>query len=326
MKTDKEKQVRHFKPRVDRPRGKDIDGIILLDKPFGITSNDALQKVKRLFSAKKAGHGGTLDPIATGLLVICLGEATKFSRFLLEANKHYLVTAQLGVKTASGDSEGEVIQTAEVSAFSDADIERALTTFRGQIEQTPSMFSAIKYQGQPLYKLARQGVEVPRASRPVTIETFTLLSRTETTLTMEIKASKGTYVRTLVDDLGDLLGCGAHVTSLRRLGIGPYVEEQMVTLPYLESVAKGEAEGVSLNDCLLPLDSSVSTWPKLTLSEAAAYYLIQGQPVIVPYSPTEGWVRLVGRDGRFLGVGEILDDGRVAPRRLVASSLMKKAV
>lgn len=306
--------------------GKDINGIILLDKPFGVTSNAALQKVKRLFRAKKAGHGGTLDPIATGLLVICLGEATKFSQFLLGANKHYWVTVQLGIKTNSGDSEGDILQTREVPEFSEVDIEVALDRFRGQIEQMPSMFSAIKYQGQPLYKLARQGLEVPRETRSIFIESLTLVGRTRNTLILEVKASKGTYVRTLVDDLGEALGCGAHVTALRRLGIGPYVEEQMVTLPYLEAIAEGKEEGVCLEDCLLPLHSTVSGWPELVLSEAAAYYLSQGQPVMVPYSPTQGWVCLMARDGRFLGVGEILEDGRVAPRRLVAACLLKKVV
>lgn len=295
---------------------RNVSGILLLDKPRGITSNAALQTVKRLFMAKKAGHSGSLDPIASGLLPICFGEATKFSRYLLESDKHYQLVARLGVRTDSGDTEGNIIHTAspEVNV---ADIESVLEKFRGPISQIPSMYSAIKVNGQPLYKLARQGIEIERNARPITIYSLDLLSFEGDLLQLEVKASKGTYVRTLVDDIGQELGCGAHVVALRRIGAGPYTKEQMVTLEHLKEI-EAEGDWLALDEYLLPLDSSVSSWPTVILSDAAAFYLKQGQPVIVPYAPTEGWVRLVLRNGQFLGVGEILEDGRVAPRRLVS--------
>lgn len=307
------------RPRVPK---KNVHGILLLDKPVGITSNAALQQVKRLYRAAKAGHGGTLDPIASGLLIVCLGEATKFSRFLLEANKHYLVTAQLGAKTESGDSEGAVVSTGEIPMLTVEKIESVLSEFRGPIQQIPSMFSALKHQGKPLYQLARQGISVERPARTVTIEQLRLCDFTPDTLTLEVKASKGTYIRTLVDDIGDALGCGAHVTALRRLGVGPYTVDRMISLADLEALPEGEAR----EKYLQPLYSTVADWPAVVLSEAAAFYLVQGQPVMVPYSPTEGWVRLVTRDNRFLGVGEIMDDGRVAPRRLMTEYMLKQAV
>lgn len=294
-----------------------VNGILVLDKPRGITSNAALQIVKRLFKAKKAGHSGSLDPIASGLLPICFGEATKLAQLLLDSEKHYILTAKLGQRTTTGDSEGEILSESAVPPFSSEDLEKALENFRGNIFQVPSMFSAIKFKGQPLYKLARQGIEVERPARAVTIHALTLLSHQNTELTLEVKASKGTYMRNLVDDLGTLLGCGAHVIALRRLGAGPYRAEQMVELDHLQKIEK-EGGLEKLDTYLLPLQSSVPAWPPVTLSEAAAYYLRQGQPVIVPYAPTQGWVSLILRDNRFLGIGEILEDGRVAPRRLVA--------
>jgi tRNA pseudouridine55 synthase len=250
-------------------------------------------------------------------LPICFGEATKFSRFLLESDKHYILQAKLGIRTDSGDSEGQMIAERIVPSLSLSDIEQVLAQFRGNIQQIPSMYSAIKHKGQPLYKLARQGLSVERTPRDITIYTLLLLSYENGILSLEVKASKGTYMRSLVDDIGELLGCGAHVIMLRRIAAGPYTADTMVefhTLEQLEAQQGLEA----LDQDLLPVDTSVATWPDVTLSEAAAYYLRQGQPVIVPYAPTEGWVRLVLKDNRFLGVGEILDDGRVAPRRLLA--------
>lgn len=297
-------------------RGRDVTGILLLDKSTGKTSNAALQEVKRLFGARKAGHTGSLDPLASGLLPICFGEATKFSRFLLEADKHYRVTGKLGVKTASGDAEGEVIETRPVPALSEAVLAPVLAQFTGPIEQVPSMYSAIKHQGQPLYKLAHQGLEVERQPRSVTIHELTLLRIEGDELELDIRCSKGTYVRTLVEDIGEALGCGAHVIELRRLGAGPYEGQAMYTLEQLQTtVLESGMEGIDA--LLLPVDSSTGHWPELRLSEAAAYYLRQGQPVIVPRAPTEGWVRLYEEKEGFMGVGEILDDGRVAPRRLV---------
>lgn len=300
-----------------RPKLRDVNGILLLDKPTGITSNAALQKVKRCYAAQKAGHTGSLDPLASGMLPLCFGEATKFSQFLLEADKVYRVTAKLGIKTATGDAEGEIIQQREVSALSEDAIHRVLLQFNGIIEQIPSMYSAIKHQGQPLYKLARQGIEIERKSRQVTIFRIDLLAHGADTLSFEVHCSKGTYVRTLVEDIGEQLGCGAHVIALKRLSVGPYLPEHSIALAVLEELAE-QQDYAALDAYLLPLDTTVANWQEVRLSEATTYYLRQGQPVIVPYAPSSGWVRLVGNNGRFLGVGEIIDDGRVAPRRLLA--------
>lgn len=292
-----------------------VNGILILDKPEGLTSNAALQVIKRLYGAEKAGHSGSLDPKASGLLPICLGEATKFSQFLLEADKEYQIVAKLGERTDSGDTEGSIIKTSPVPMMSLDFLESMLDKFRGPLLQVPSMFSALKMNGQPLYKLARQGIEVERAARSITIYSLKLLSYQEDILKLEVKASKGTYIRTLVDDIGEALGCGAHVTALRRTQSGPYREAQMISLDALKAL---ENQYDNLDKYLLPLDSAVS-WPAVHLSEAAAFYLKQGQPVIVPYAPKEGSVKLLMKDGRFLGIGEIIQDGRVAPRRLIAT-------
>lgn len=298
---------------------RNVDGFLILDKPSGITSNAALQKVKRLFRAKKAGHCGSLDPLASGLLPICLGEATKFSRFLLEADKHYEVTAKLGVRTQSGDAESEVLLTRPLPFLSEEILETHLEKFRGSQQQIPPMFSAIKLQGQPLYKLARQGKEVPRAARAIQVYTLRLISleRDGELLTLEVKASKGTYVRSLVDDLGESLGCGAHIVALRRLGSGPFKADQMVRLDELNGLGQDDPKCVALDAKLLPLDSAISNWPILQISAAASFYIKQGQALALPYSPNQGWVRLFEGDV-FIGIGEILEDGRVAPKRLRA--------
>lgn len=294
-----------------------IIGILLLDKPVAITSNDALQTVKHLYSAEKAGHTGSLDPLASGMLPICFGEATKFASFLLDNDKRYLVTAKLGVKTATGDAEGDIISTHEVPPLSEKDIEQNLKNFRGNIEQIPSMYSAIKHQGQPLYKLARKGISVERAKRPVTIYQLDLIAKPdEETLQLYIHSSKGTYVRTLIEDIGEALGCGAHVTSLRRLTVGLYQEQQMVALNILEKLAQQE-DRTSLHKLLLPIESMFSDWKEVSINESLAYYLRRGQSIIVPYSPTSGWVRLKLKSGQFLGVGEVLSNGKIAPRRLI---------
>jgi tRNA pseudouridine55 synthase len=285
-----------------------------------MTSNDAVQRAKRLFNASKVGHTGSLDPLATGVLPLCFGEATKFSQYLLTSDKRYVVRIRLGVATDSGDADGEVIATRPVPDLTANEVERALDSFRGEIEQVPSMFSAIKHQGQPLYKLARQGIEVERESRPVTIFENELLALEGDELTLSIHCSKGTYVRTIAEDLGEMLGCGAHVTALRRTAAGPYQESDLLTFETLESALE---EG-SLDRFLLPVSSAVGDWPEVSLSDDTAYYLRQGQPVMVPHAPTRGWVRLfqLRSEGssRFLGVGEVLDDGRVAPRRLVVAT------
>ncbi len=298
-----------------RAKGRDVHGILLLDKPSGITSNAALQQVKRLYFARKAGHTGSLDPLASGVLPICMGEATKVSAFLLDADKRYRVRCQLGVRTATGDAEGEVLETRAVNSYSRAQLESVLEQFRGSIEQIPPMYSALKHQGQRLYKLARQGVEVERQPRPVDIYALALTAQDDDWIEIDVHCSKGTYVRTLVEDIGEKLGCGAHVCALRRTGVGPYDETGLVTIAVLEELKQSDL--AAMDRLLLPIESALTQWPGVELSTDAAFYLQQGQPVLVPRAPTSGWVRLYERDHTFLGMGEILDDGRVAPRRLM---------
>ena len=299
--------------QLSKPPKRLINGILLLDKPEGITSNQALQTVKRLFSAKKAGHTGSLDPLATGLLPLCFGEATKFSQFLLEADKTYWVSARLGIKTRTGDAEGEVIETRPVEPSCFEQLESVLSTFRGLISQIPPMFSALKFKGKPLYELARQGITIERSAREVTVHSLNLLETTENSINLEIKCTKGTYIRTLIEDIGEALGCGAYVQGLRRLGVGNYNGEGMISLEKLQGLTQEERDR-----CLLPLDTLLHAWPVIKLSQAAIYYLYRGQAVLLPNLPKEGWVRLIhtGND-KFIGLGEILEDGRVAPRRLV---------
>ena len=292
-----------------------VNGILLLDKPIGITSNAALQKVKKLYRARKAGHTGSLDPLASGLLPICLGEATKVSGYLLDADKHYWVVCKLGERTSTGDAEGELLEQRPVQV-TEKQFRKVMEGFLGDIEQIPPMYSAVKHQGQRLYKLARQGVEVERQPRSITIHSIELLDFASPRVEINVRCSKGTYVRTLVEDIGELLGCGAHVADLRRLGVGPYDDTGMVTLDCLEQLL-AEGGEAALDALLLPLESGLTQWPDVRLSGDAAFYLRQGQPVLVPHAPTAGGVRLYLGDKRFLGIGEILDDGRVAPRRLL---------
>jgi tRNA pseudouridine55 synthase len=291
-----------------------INGILLLDKPVGMSSNQALQIVKRLYAMRKAGHTGSLDPLASGLLPICFNEATKLSQYLLNSDKTYRVSLQLGVRTATGDAEGEVIARRPVPALHLADIERSLARFRGDIEQVPSMYSALKHQGKPLYELARQGITVDREPRRLTVYRLTVLAFTQDTIQFELHCSKGTYVRTLVDDFGEILGCGAHVTALRRLTVGGFSELQMVDLERLRSLTTLE----ELDQHLLPLQSALSHWPQVSVAESILFYLRQGSPVVIAQAPTSGWVCLVDKQSRFIGVGEIQEDGRVAPRRLLS--------
>lgn len=308
-----------------RRRGRDVNGILVLDKPLGMSSNEAVQKVKRLFNAKKVGHTGALDPLATGVLPLCFGEATKFSQYLLASDKKYWVRVRLGVATDSGDADGQVVATQPVEGVDEARVEEALRFFRGEIDQVPSMFSAIKHKGQPLYKLARQGIEIEREARRVTVFSNELLEFSGDTLVLMIHCSKGTYVRTIVEELGEILGCGAHVAQLRRTAAGPFTEADLVTFEALEEAL---THG-SLDPFLLPVAAAVREWPEVRLTDNTAYYLRQGQPVIVPHAPSSGWVRLseVEADDstKFIGVGEILDDGRVAPRRLVVEHGKQRA-
>jgi len=296
-------------------RGRPIDGVLLLDKPVGLTSNQALQVVKRLFDARKAGHTGSLDPLASGMLPICLGEATKLSGFLLNANKSYRVECRLGETTETGDREGSVRERRQVPTFGESELETTLSRFRGVITQVPPMYSALRHQGQRLYDLARRGLEVEREPRQLMILDLRCLSLTPPAMELEVRCSKGTYIRSLIEDIGEALGCGAHVTALRRLEVEPYEETQMVVLEQVEQAA--EAGFQALDQLLLPMDSALGGWPRLNLNDDLAHYLRHGQPVLVPRAPVDGMVRLYEGDSHFMGVGEIIDDGRVAPRRLV---------
>ena len=303
-----------------RKHGRDIDGILLLDKPLHLSSNEALQRVKRLYQANKAGHTGSLDPLATGLLPVCLGGATKFSTYLLDADKHYRVRIRLGVTTTTADAEGEILETRPVVGVDEARLRAVMARFLGPIEQLPPMYSAVKHQGERLYKLARQGIEVERQPRTVTIHRLALIDLALPELELDVHCSKGTYVRTLAEDIGAELGCGGHVIGLRRTGVGPYVEpkRRFVTLEEIEDLIAAEEDPYpALDSLLLPLESALEHWPAVRLTADAAFYLRQGQAVLVPQAPTAGLVRLYDPSRHFLGVGCILDDGKVQPKRLL---------
>ncbi|CDH21793.1 tRNA pseudouridine(55) synthase TruB [Xenorhabdus bovienii] len=306
-----------------RRRGRAIHGVLLLDKPQDISSNDALQKVRRIFNASKAGHTGALDPLATGMLPICLGEATKFSQFLLDSDKRYRVIARLGQRTDTSDSHGKIICEREVQ-ITQPQLAAALDTFRGDTMQVPSMYSALKHQGKPLYEYARQGIEIEREARPITVYELQFIRWEGDELELEIHCSKGTYIRTIIDDLGELLGCGAHVIYLRRLQVANYPTHRMVTLEQLHELKKQAEEqeidaGELLDPLLLPMDTAVAHFPVIQLASVVAAYLKQGQPVRSKHSLTSGeWVRVTeGDENKFIGIAVIDDDGLVAPRRLV---------
>jgi tRNA pseudouridine55 synthase len=298
-------------PRVKRQR-LDVHGILLLDKPVGLTSNRALQEVKHLLLARKAGHTGSLDPLASGLLPLCFGEATKVSRFLLDADKRYRAVFRLGASTSTGDAEGEVLETRPVTV-SRREIESAIQHFTGPIEQVPPMYSAIKQGGQPLYKLARAGIVTERAPRPVTIYAFDVLDLADDSLTVDIRCSKGTYVRSLAHDLGELLGCGAHVAELRRTAMGGFSIDETITLEAFAALP-GPRERAAR---LIPADQALRSLPQVVLSSNAAFYFCQGQAVSARPLPVAGaWVRVYQDGGRFLGLGAE-EDGQLAPRRLL---------
>ena len=290
-----------------------INGFLLLDKPIGMTSNEALQRTKRLFNARKAGHSGSLDPIATGLLPLCFGEATKMAQFLLDADKRYWAIFKLGEATTTYDAEGEVTVSRPVKV-NKSDVAMAITEFQGKIKQIPPMYSAVKQGGQPLYKLARQGIEVERQPREVNIFEMKLVDLRGDQLEVEVHCSKGTYIRTLAHDIGEKLGCGAHVTQLRRLSVGGFNLEQAVTLDTLHAMTTHEERLTQI----VPMDQGLQHLPAIELTSMASYYLCQGQPVSATHRHAPGWVRLYQRNGQFLGMGQVLDDGRVAPWRLLA--------
>ncbi|ENP8451857.1 tRNA pseudouridine(55) synthase TruB [Vibrio parahaemolyticus] len=305
-----------------RRKGRPINGVILLDKPTGISSNDALQKVKRIYFAEKAGHTGALDPLATGMLPICLGEATKFSQFLLDSDKRYRVIAKLGERTNTSDSDGEVVETRPVDVTLEK-LEACIEKFRGESDQVPSMFSALKYQGKPLYEYARKGIEVPRESRKITVYEIILHRFEGDEVEMEVHCSKGTYIRTIVDDLGEMLGCGAHVTMLRRTAVAKYPYDKMVTLEQLnELLEQAHREEIAprelLDPLLMPMDTAVEDLPEVNLIPELADMVQHGQPVQVLGAPEQGPLRLtMGEERLFIGVGEMNDDGKIAPKRLV---------
>ncbi len=305
-------------------RGRDIHGVLLLDKPPGLSSNDALQKVKRLYNANRAGHTGALDPLATGMLPICLGEATKFSQYLLESDKRYRVIARLGQRTDTSDADGQIICERPV-LFSAAQLETMLACFRGQFLQVPSMYSALKYQGRKLYEYAREGVEVPREARSVTVHELLFIRHQGDELELEIHCSKGTYVRTIIDDLGEKLGCGAHVIMLRRMQVGSYPSEKMVTLQQLDTLLTVAHENACpaselLDPLLMPTDSPAAAYPRVNMTPVVAAYFKLGQPVRVAGAPLTGLVRVTEGEGHiFIGMAVIDDQGRVAPRRLMVT-------
>lgn len=305
-----------------RRRGRDVHGVLLLDKPQGMSSNDVLQKVKRIFNANKAGHTGALDPLATGMLPICLGEATKFSRYLLDSDKRYRVIARLGQRTDTSDADGNVIETRSI-AFSSDELDAALDSFRGATKQVPSMYSALKFQGRPLYEYARQGLVVPREARDITVYELLFIRCEGDELELEIHCSKGTYIRTIIDDLGERLGCGAHVIYLRRLQVATYPAERMVTLDKLKELleqaqADERSPALSLDPLLMPMESPAMGFPEVNLAPVSAGYLKLGQAVQASGAPLGGIVRITeGDEHKFIGMGEIDDEGRVAPRRLV---------
>lgn len=299
--------------RAKAPPRRRIDGVLLLDKPAGITSNDALQKAKRLFNAAKAGHTGTLDPMATGLLPVCFGEATKFAGELLAANKCYDAVIRLGVRTDTADAEGRVLETRPV-AVSAAEVAAALARFRGEITQIPPMHSALKRDGKPLYALARKGIEVERAPRRITIHSLDLRGFSGATLEISVECSKGTYIRTLAEDIGTALGCGAHLAALRRVGIGRLRPDAAIGLDALERMEVGQRDGV-----LQPVDALLADLPRVDLDARATPRFCQGQPVAAgPAGLAAGLLRAYAPGGRFLGLARPVGDGVLAPARLVA--------
>ncbi|AWB53695.1 tRNA pseudouridine(55) synthase TruB [Pasteurella multocida] len=302
-----------------RKRGRDINGVFLLDKPQGMSSNDIMQKVKRVFQANKAGHTGALDPLATGMLPICLGEATKFSQFLLDADKRYQVTAKLGERTDTSDAEGQVVETREVQVDVQ-DILAALPYFRGELMQVPTMFSALKHQGKPLYEYARAGITVEREARPITIFDLQFIAYDAPYLTLEVHCSKGTYIRTLVDDLGEYLSCGAHVTVLRRTAVANYPVEAMMDWDTLQVLA-AQQDLALLDQHLLPTDSAVSVLPALHLNQEQSKAISFGQRVKFD-NPTQltGQVRLFSDTQQFLGVALLDEHNVIRPQRLMTQN------
>jgi tRNA pseudouridine55 synthase len=288
-----------------------ISGVLLLDKAYDISSNTALQQVKRLFQAEKAGHTGNLDPLATGLLPLCFGEATKFSQYLLDADKVYQAVIKLGATTTTGDVEGDVISQHPVSVNL-LQVEQVLQNFIGPVQQIPPMYSALKHQGKALYTYARAGIEIERKAREITIYSLDLVEFSGDELSVTVSCSKGTYIRVLAEDIGAKLGCGAHLKALRRIATGGFDIAHAMTLSQIEQMSPEQRDA-----SLLPADCLLEGVPKVILDSESAYYVQQGQAVWQAKQSTKGMVSLYGPDQVFLGLGEITDAGKIAPKRLV---------
>lgn len=290
---------------------KNINGILLLDKPLGFSSNQALQKIKWLLKAAKAGHTGTLDPLATGLLPLCFGEATKFAHYLTDADKTYVATIKLGITTSTGDAEGAVLSTQPVNV-NQADFVKASQQFIGEISQVPPMYSALKFEGKALYEYARAGVEIERQSRLVTIHSIKIHSFSGDVAVITVTCSKGTYIRTLAEDIGKQLGCGAHLIGLRRIATANYDISQAITIEQFEALSDEQRLAV-----LAPADSAVLHLPAITLDDDSVFYLLQGQAVWRSGAIPAGLLRLYSEQQVFLGLGELQPDGKIAPKRLM---------
>ena len=288
--------------------------MLLLDKPEGCSSNQALQKAKYLLNARKAGHTGSLDPIATGLLPLCFGETTKISNLFLHADKTYQVDIKLGVTTETGDREGNIVNTNSVDVNRER-VEEVLARYRGEFKQVPPMYSALKRNGQPLYKLARKGIEVDRDARPVCVYSLSLDEFKQDLLSLTVSCSRGFYIRSLAEDIGRDLGCGGHVQSLRRTRVGDFTVEQAVTLEQLEAIISPEQRG----KLLLPTDRGLAHLPEIRIPENLARYIKLGQSVRTIQGSSPGLVRLYGESSGFLGLAEVTEDNRLAPKRLFHS-------
>jgi tRNA pseudouridine55 synthase len=299
-------------------KGRDITGIVIVDKPTGVSSNHVLQCVKRLFNANKAGHTGSLDPLATGVLPVCLGEATKLSTYLLDADKQYQVRCQLGILTDSGDSDGAIIAEHNIPDYSVEQLQSILQDFVGEQQQIPPMFSALKHQGQPLYKLARQGIEIERKSRLITIYSIELLASDAESFTLQVVCSKGTYIRTLVQDIAAALGSCGHVTMLRRTDAAGYDLTQAMSLDALQSLA--EQQGLTgLDTQLLPAHEALPNWPEIKLDTEMSNDMSYGRAVKIETFGQSAKVRLFNADDQFIGLGELASDGTVSAKRLFVS-------
>ena len=287
--------------------------MLLLDKPIGYSSNQALQKIKLVYQAAKAGHTGTLDPLATGLLPLCFGEATKFAHFLTDADKVYIATLKFGITTNTGDAEGEVLSVKDVN-FSKMQLEQVCNQFVGVISQIPPMYSALKHEGKAMYEYARAGVEIERAARTITIHNIEINAFDQDIATITVKCSKGTYIRTLAEDIGAQLGCGAHLIGLRRTATANYQINQAITLEQFEAMSPAQRALL-----LLPADSAVQHLPAITLDADSTFYLQQGQAIWQSGSVPQGLIRLYNEQHEFLGLGELQSDGKIAPKRLIVN-------